>query len=55
MEVLNNAITFAIQGQATSPDREMAPGMFAGGDTPTTEDGLKSPGGSSVGGDGVPV
>ena len=46
MEVLNNAITFAIQGQSTSPDREMTPSMLAGGggggDKSTLESSLSS-------------
>lgn len=52
MEVLNNAITFAIQGQATSPDREMTPGMLAGGDTPTADTSMNS---STPSGEGGPV
>ena len=57
MEVLNNAITFAIQGQATSPDREMTPGMIASGDRSTHEASLNSSGVSSppAGADGAPV
>ena len=56
MEVLNNAITFAIQGQATSPDREMAPGMLASGDKSTLKSSLNSSGVSSpAGSDGAPV
>lgn len=56
MEVLNNAITFAIQGQATSPDREMTPSMLASGDKPTLESSLSSADVSSPpGSDGAPV
>ena len=57
--MLGNAITFAIQGQATSPDREMAPGMIAGGEHSTAEVGLNSSGtpsgGGGGGGDTAPV
>ena len=58
MEVLNNAITFAIQGQSTSPDREMTPSMLAGGggDKSTLETSLTSSDVSSPpGSDGAPV
>ena len=56
MEVLNNAITFAIQGQSMSPDREMTPSMLASGDKPTLESSLSSTDVSPPSGsDGAPV
>ena len=56
MEVLGNAITFAIQGQTASPDREMTPGMLAeGGDRATLEGSLNTASTSRTASDGTPL
>ena len=55
MEVLNNAITFAIQGQSTSPDREMTPGMLAGGDALTSSGSAGANSSTPSGGEEMPV